>query len=80
MPVFIYPFEVGRLVLSEPPHRSLEELLAATETATHVLKSLERYEPRDRAIEVLEDDVRIARSLATEDVRVLLRPLARAAV
>ena len=79
MPVFIYPLEVDRLVMLEPPHRSLDELLAAAETATHVLRALEHYQPRDDAIETLEDDVRIARFIATEDVRVLLRPLARAA-
>ena len=80
MPVFIYPSGVDWPTAPRARLRSLGELVAAAETTTQVLRALERYEERDRAIEALEDDIRIGRSLATHDLRELLRPLAREAL
>jgi hypothetical protein len=57
--------------------RALGELLAAVETTTRVIEALGRYDARDHEIEVLEDDVRIVRAIAEDDVRRLLRPHVR---
>jgi hypothetical protein len=57
--------------------RALGELLAAVETTTRVIEALGCYDARDHEIEVLEDDVRIVRAIAEDDVRRLLRPHVR---
>jgi hypothetical protein len=60
--------------------RPVDDLLGAVATTRHVIEALHRYDARDHAIEVLEDDVRIVRAIAEDDLRRLLRPLVRDAL
>jgi hypothetical protein len=60
--------------------RELEQVLAAIATNEHVATTLRDYEERDRAIELLEDDVAVQRRQLVEELRTLLRPHTRAAM
>jgi hypothetical protein len=60
--------------------RELEQVLAAIATNEQVATTLRDYEERDRAIELLEDDVAVQRRQLVEELRILLRPHTRAAI
>jgi alcohol dehydrogenase class IV len=60
--------------------RTVDDLLAAISTADAVTHALESYDQRDEAIAVLEDEIRIHRHIAEEDLRTVLRPHTRAAL
>jgi hypothetical protein len=60
--------------------RGLEQILAALTTTERVSTALRTYPDRDKATEVLEDDLAIQRQQLVDELRAILRPHARAAL
>jgi hypothetical protein len=57
----------------------LARVLAALATTGHVEDALRAYNDRDRAIELLADEVAIQRRQLSDELRAILRPHTRAA-